>query len=91
MDKQVEEKIRCCHPCQLVGHSPRPEPVNPTTLPQQPWSKLAIDVCGPFPTGKQVVVLTDLFTLARSQDLTISNVEEHPQLVIIDLRNSWFS
>ena len=62
MDKQVEEKIRCCHPCQLVGHSPRPEPVNPTTLPQQPWSKLAIDVCGPFPTGEQVVVLTDYYS-----------------------------
>ena len=57
MDKQVEENIRCCHPCQLVGHSPRPEPVKPTTLPKQPRSKLAIGACVPFPTGEQVVVL----------------------------------
>ena len=35
MDKQLEEKIRCCHPCQLVGHSPRPEPVKPTSLPKE--------------------------------------------------------
>ena len=62
MDKQLEEKIRCCHPCQLVGHSPRPEPVKPTSLPKEPWSKLTIDVCGPFPTGEQVVVLTDYYS-----------------------------
>ena len=62
MDKQLEEKIRCCHSCQLVGHSPRPEPVKPTSLPKEPWSKLAIDVCGPFPTGEQVVVLTDYYS-----------------------------
>ena len=62
MDKQVEERIRGCYPCQLVGHSPRPEPVKPTTLPKQPWSKLTIDVCGPFPTGEKVVVLTDYYS-----------------------------
>ncbi len=62
MDKQVEERIRCCHPCQLVGTSPRPEPMKPTQLPEKPWLKLAIDVCGPFPTGEQVVVLTDYYS-----------------------------
>ena len=62
MDKQVEERIRCCHPCQLVGASPRPEPMKPTQLPEKPWLKLAIDVCGPFPTGEQVVVLTDYYS-----------------------------
>ncbi|CAB3985042.1 Transposon Tf2-9 poly, partial [Paramuricea clavata] len=62
MDKQVEERIRCCHPCQLVSKSPRPEPMEPTKLPKKPWSKLAIDVCGPFPTGEQVVVLTDYYS-----------------------------
>jgi hypothetical protein len=62
MDKQVEERIRCCHPCQLVSRSPLPEPMEPTKLPKKPWSKLAIDVCGPFPTGEQVVVLTDYYS-----------------------------
>ena len=62
MDKPLEEKIRCCHSCQLVGHSPGPEPVKPTSLPKEPWSKLAIDVCGPFPTGEQIVVLTDYYS-----------------------------
>ena len=62
MDKQVEEMIRSCYACQLVGHSPRPEPVEPTTLPKQPWSKLAIDVRGPFPTSEQVALLTDYYS-----------------------------
>ena len=62
MDRQLEEKIRCCHPCQLVGHSPLSEPVKPTSLSKEPWSKLAIDVCVPFPTGAQVVVRTDYYS-----------------------------
>jgi hypothetical protein len=36
--------------------------MEPTKLPKKPWSKLAIDVCGPFPTGEQVVVLTDYYS-----------------------------
>lgn len=37
----------------------RPEPVCPTNLPKEPWIHPTIDVCGPFPTGQSVVVLTD--------------------------------
>ena len=36
--------------------------MEPTKLSKKPWSKLAIDVCGPFPTGEQVVVLTDQYS-----------------------------
>jgi hypothetical protein len=31
----------------------------PTELPGERWSQLAIDVCGPFPTGEYIVVVTD--------------------------------
>ena len=54
MDKQIEEHVRCCHPCQLTAQLPLP-----TELPSKPWTHIALDVCGPFPTGEHIVVLTD--------------------------------
>ena len=59
MDKDIERHIRTCHPCQIVGKPDPPEPVQPTKLPDEPWTDLAIDVRGPFPTGEYVVSLTD--------------------------------
>ena len=37
MDKQVEEAVRACHPCQLVGPRAKPEPIRYTRLPEGPW------------------------------------------------------
>ena len=62
IDKQIEEHVKCCHPCQLVAQPPRPEPMHPTKLPKEPWTELAIDICGPFPTGEYIVVLTDYYS-----------------------------
>ena len=62
MDKDIEQHIRTCHPCQIVGKPDRPEPVQPTKLPDEPWSEIAIDVCRPFPTGEYVVSLTDYYS-----------------------------
>ena len=59
MDTHIEENIKSCHPCQITSRSERPEPICPTNLLKEPWTHLAIDVCGPFPTEQSVVVLTD--------------------------------
>ena len=32
------------------------------SVPEKPWIHLAINVCGPFPTGESVVVLTDYYS-----------------------------
>lgn len=59
IDTHIEENVKSCHPGQITSRPERPEPVCPTNLPKEPWTYLAIDVCGPFPTGESVVVLTD--------------------------------
>ena len=33
MDKQIEDYITSCHPCQTTARPPRPEPMQPTELP----------------------------------------------------------
>ena len=62
MDPQIEEHIKASHPCQVTSRPERAEPVCTTELPEKPWIHLAIDVCGPFPTGESVVVLTDYYS-----------------------------
>ena len=64
MDTAVEEYINKCHACQVTGGPSRREPVKPTELPCERWSSLAIDVCGPFPSGEYVVTLIDYTILA---------------------------
>ena len=44
MDKQVEQLIKACYPCQLVGPRSKPEPVRSTTPPEGPWSDIDIDL-----------------------------------------------
>ena len=44
MDGDVEELVWGCHPCQLVGRKPSPEPLVSTELPDGPWQEIGIDL-----------------------------------------------
>ncbi|XP_049271184.1 uncharacterized protein K02A2.6-like [Rhipicephalus sanguineus] len=50
LDKQVESAIHSCATCQAADKSVKsyPTPLQPVALPDRPWSKIAIDVVGPF-------------------------------------------
>ena len=60
IDKVVEETVKKCIPWQTSypGHSQR-EPLCPTPLPSEPWSEIAVDFAGPFPSGHYVLVAID--------------------------------
>ena len=55
MDKQVYEFIRACHPCQLVGPRSNPEPIRSTTIPEGPWTDIAVDLLE-IPGGHNLLV-----------------------------------
>jgi len=44
IDKQVEDSIRSCHLCQLVGPRAKPEPVRSSSLPGGPWQEISVDL-----------------------------------------------
>ena len=44
MDNQIEQFIRACHPCQLVGTSSKAEPIRSATLSEGPWADMAVDL-----------------------------------------------
>ena len=61
MDKQVEQFVKACYPCQLVGPRAKPEPVRSTKLPEGPWTDIAIDLVE-IPGGNHLLVTVDNYT-----------------------------
>jgi len=44
MDKEVEDAMRPCHPCQLEGPRAKPEPLRSSSLPDGPWQEISVDL-----------------------------------------------
>ena len=61
MDEQVEQFVKACYPCQLVGPRAKPEPVRSTKLPEGPWTDIAIDLVE-IPGGNHLLVAVDNYT-----------------------------
>lgn len=60
MDKQVDQFIRSCQPCQLVGPRSKPEPIQSSTIPKRPWINIAIDLLE-IPGRYHLVVAVDTY------------------------------
>ena len=61
MDKQIEHFIRACHSCQLVGPRSKPEPIRSTSLPEGPWTDIAVDLLE-IPEGNHLLVVVDNYS-----------------------------
>lgn len=62
MDLQIEQFVKKCKGCTLVGAPTAPEPIRRTELPSRPWQHIAIDFCGPLPSGHHLFVIVDYFS-----------------------------
>ena len=62
MDKEAEILCRQCLSCQLVSQSDPPTPIVPTKMPDGPWKFCSVDLLGPLPDGRSVVVIVDYFS-----------------------------
>lgn len=62
MDSHIEAFVRNCFGCTLVSAPPAPEPMKRTELPNAPWEHLAIDFCGPLPSGHYLFIVVDYYS-----------------------------
>lgn len=58
VDDLVEEKVRGCHACIIVGGDPPVPPVATEAAVDRPWAQVALDF-GSFPDGRHTVVMVD--------------------------------
>ena len=61
MDKQVEDAIRSCHSCQLVGARAKPEPVRSSSRPDGPWQEIPVDLLE-ISNGEHLLVVVDYYS-----------------------------
>jgi len=61
MDKQVEDAICSCHPCQLVGPRGKPEPVRSSSLPDGFWQEISVDRLK-ISNGEHLLVVVDNYS-----------------------------
>ena len=59
IDKDIEQTVSNCQPCQLNQKSPAPAPLHSCEWPIQPWRRIHIDHIGPF-LGKYFLVVVDV-------------------------------
>ena len=62
IDNLAKQTIDNCISCQTNGRTSRPEPLQMTKLPPQPWHTVNIDFCGPFPSGEYLLVVIDAYS-----------------------------
>lgn len=55
----VEATCKSCVPCLAATPTTNKEPLHMTKLPDQPWTHLSCDFCGPFPSGDYLLVVID--------------------------------
>ena len=58
IDHDVKEMINQCVLCQASGPENRPDPLQMSPLPPEPWHIVHMDFCGPFPTGEYLFVFS---------------------------------
>ena len=62
IDEETKQMIDKCIPCQANGPENRPDPLQMSPLPPEPWHTLHVDFCGPFPTGEYLFVAIDAYS-----------------------------
>lgn len=62
MDKKIEQYVTNCFGCTLVSATDQFEPITSTDLPSKPWTFLAIDFLGPFPSKEYILVVVDYYS-----------------------------
>ena len=86
LDRDLEEVVKTCNPCQLARDSPAPVPLQPWEWPQRPWTHLHIHFAGPF-LGHMYLVLVD----AHSKWLEVKRVSSATTAVTTEVLRSIFA
>ena len=62
MNAAVEDFVSSCHGCQVTADPEKKTPVTMTAIPDGAWLLIGCDLCGPFPTGENLLVCVDYYS-----------------------------
>ena len=79
IDKDVENIVKKCKGCTLVGLPSHPVPMKRRELPTAPWVDIAIDLLGPLPSNDYLLVVIDYYS--RYKEIKFTKVITSSQIV----------
>ena len=75
MNKGIEEIVNTCFSCQVATNTHHTKPAKMTDLVKRPWDTVEADVCGPFPNGEYVFVVTDQYSRYPKLNLNSTSIK----------------
>ena len=60
IDEKVKQFVSHCEGCQLFTNKKTTEPIRAHKIPDKSWEKVSVDLYGPMPSTRHVVVVQDL-------------------------------
>ena len=86
LDSDVEEKVKSCSICQSNRPAPPAAPLHPWSWPTTPWTRLHLDLAGPF-LGHMFFILVD----AHSKWIEVEQMTSTTSSAIISTLRNIFS
>ena len=83
MDLEIEKFVNGCGNCQMFTNKRTKHPITPITSPKTPWENVSIDLFGPMPDHKHVVVVLDSASRFPAAKI-VPNTSTKPVLKAID-------
>ena len=62
LDSYIENKVKECHLCQMFTGKTMKEPITAVKTPKYPWQNVSIDLFGPMPNHKHILVVQDMLS-----------------------------
>jgi len=62
MNQLIEDLVKQCMPCQMFTPKATKEPITAVKTPKHPWQDVSIDLFGPMPDKRHIVVVQDIFS-----------------------------
>ncbi len=86
MSVQVEDMIACCSGCQFSEKSSSPAAIPPITVPRPTtqWTKIGINIAGPFvdaPQNQQYIVTAIDYTTNFPECLLMSDIRSSKMII----------
>ena len=89
MDRMVQSFVRECESCQIFTDKKTKEPIIPHKVPGQCWSEVAVDLFGPMPNAKHVVVVQDMASRFPAAKLVASTKADKVIPAIADIYDTY--
>ena len=89
LDEQVKRYADDCLRCQAFTDKQTKEPIQPNRVPDKCWEEVSVDLFGPLPSSKHIVVIQDLASRFPVAKIVSSTSGKHVIPVLEDTYNTF--